>query len=252
MGFLKECQYHVHFYEVDYKKRILPSAIINYFQDIAIAQSEEVGVGIDFLAEHNLVWALIQWDITIKKYPVFNQDIKVFTRPVAFDKIYAYREFMVQGPQGELMVDAYSLWVLKDIAKKRIIKIPLFMFQNYGIAIDTVAKRKMSKIQEISRVDAEQEFHVRYSDIDTNRHVNNVKYLEWAIETMPLETVVKCILQRIRVSYKKSTLFGEKVRVLTEINEVNGEFNGIHKIENEQGQAVCLLETVWIKDLSKD
>ncbi|MEL7565830.1 MAG: acyl-ACP thioesterase domain-containing protein [Dehalobacterium sp.] len=248
MGLSKELNYRIHFYEIDYRKRILPAAIINYFQDIAIMQSEELGVGIDFLAEHNLAWSLIQWDIKIHKYPVLGQEVKVFTRPVAFDKFYAYREFRVMGPQDELMADAYSLWVLKDVAKKRITKIPAFMFETYGITTGNIPEKEMVKPWEISRIDSEKEFLVRYSDIDTNRHVNNVKYFEWAIETMPLETVVKCILEKIRISYKKGTLFGDKVRVQTEIKAENKAVTGIHKITNEQDQTVCLLETAWVNE----
>ncbi|ATW25202.1 acyl-[acyl-carrier-protein] thioesterase [Candidatus Formimonas warabiya] len=251
MGFLKERHYRVHYYEIDYKKRILPAALINYLQDVATAQSEELGVGIDFLAENHLAWPLIQWDIRIAKYPVFDEEIKVSTRPMAFDKFYAYREFFVEGPDGTGLAEAYSLWILKDTAKNRIAKIPFFMFEKYGVAAEDVPQREMSKPRELSRVDVEKEFGVRYSDIDTNRHVNNVKYLEWAMETMPIETVVKCVLHRIRINYKRSTLFGEKVRVCTEIiHGTKGEITGLHQIENEQGQTVCLLETAWIKEES--
>lgn len=244
----KERKYRVHFYEIDYKKRIMPSAIINYLQDIAIVQSEELGLGIDFLAENHMAWSLIQWDINIHKYPVMGQKVKVFTRPVAFEKVHAYREFLIHGQNGDLMVDAYSLWILKDIIKKRIIKIPPFMFENYGVSLDTVPTRELIGPKDINRVDVEKKFLVRYSDIDTNRHVNNVKYLEWAVETMPVDTMVKYTLRRIRIRYKKSTLFGDEVKVMTEINQDQEKINGVHKINNNQGQTVCLLETIWTRE----
>ena len=33
-------------------------------------------------------------------------------------------------------------------------------------------------------------FKVRYGDIDSNMHVNNVRYVEWAIESLPLDIVL--------------------------------------------------------------
>lgn len=47
------------------------------------------------------------------------------------------------------------------------------------------------------------EFIARYSDIDTNRHVNNVKYADWSIEIVPLDIVMSYCLKRMKITYKK-------------------------------------------------
>ena len=38
----------------------------------------------------------------------------------------------------------------------------------------------------------------RRSDIDMNGHINNVTYLGWALETVPMETFLTCKLHQAR------------------------------------------------------
>ena len=38
----------------------------------------------------------------------------------------------------------------------------------------------------------------RRSDIDMNGHINNVTYLGWALETVPLDTFLTCKLHQAR------------------------------------------------------
>ena len=53
----------VRYSETGGRKTSSMATIANYFQDCAILQSEEVGIGLDYLAEHNRAWFLISWQI---------------------------------------------------------------------------------------------------------------------------------------------------------------------------------------------
>ena len=44
------------------------ATIANYFQDCAILQSEEVGIGLDYLAEHHRAWFMVSWKIEVDIY----------------------------------------------------------------------------------------------------------------------------------------------------------------------------------------
>ena len=51
MGVRTEKEYEVHYYEVNYRLDCKMSSIINYFCDIGAIQSNDLGVGIDYLTE---------------------------------------------------------------------------------------------------------------------------------------------------------------------------------------------------------
>lgn len=57
-GIMTEREYIIHYYEVDIKKRCLITSLMNYLQDIALTQSADCGVGIDYLNENKLAWVL--------------------------------------------------------------------------------------------------------------------------------------------------------------------------------------------------
>ena len=38
-------------------------AIVDYFQDVSTFQSEDLGVGIDFLKEKDLLWVMSAWQV---------------------------------------------------------------------------------------------------------------------------------------------------------------------------------------------
>lgn len=42
------------------------ATIANYFQDCAIFDSEQAGIGIEYLKDHNRAWFLISWQIDVE------------------------------------------------------------------------------------------------------------------------------------------------------------------------------------------
>ncbi|WP_399168469.1 hypothetical protein [Tepidibacillus sp. HK-1] len=119
------------------------------------------------------------------------------------------------------------------------------IYQAYGLDPEQIKDSEMSKLDEPREIEYMKDFTVRYSDIDTNKHVNNAKYVEWAIETIPLETVLNYSLNNIKAMYKKETKYGTKVQVRTEIVTESDQLRGLHQIVDEQDTTLCLLETTW-------
>ena len=73
-------------------------------------------------------------------------------------------------------------------------------------------------MEEILKIDEDEnsfkkKFNVRYSDIDSNGHVNNVNYVEWAIESVPLEVVKNFNIERIKIIFEKESIYGDEVNV---------------------------------------
>lgn len=242
---LFEQEYRIHYYEIDYKKRALITSLMNYFDDVATCQSEKLRVGIDYLRERNLAWMLYKWDIDIYKYPVFGERVIVRTAPHSFYKFYAYRWFEILSQKGEKLVSANSQWLFVNTAKKRPMKIPEEMYEIYKVGADN--SLEIEDIAPPSSVDTEKIFNVRYSDIDTNRHVNNVKYAAWAIETVPLDIVLNYTLANLKVTYKKETTYGKTIKALAQIIKQGDEITCRHSIVDENEKELCLLESKWAK-----
>ena len=59
----------IRYSEVEEDKFLSVSGIINYFQDCSTFQSEDIGLGFDFLESQNRAWVINAWQIVIEKFP---------------------------------------------------------------------------------------------------------------------------------------------------------------------------------------
>jgi len=238
-------EYEIHFYEIDYKKRALLTSIVNYLGDIAIVQSDSIGVGLDDLAKSNLSWVIYKWDINMIRYPVIGEKITVRTWPFSFRKFYAYRQYEILDKDGQVIGTADSVWFIIDTEKRKAHKIGSEMYAAFRLSEDNKQSLDFGKLNPPEVIDEERSFDVRYSDIDTNRHVNNVKYMDWALETVPVDIVLKYTLKNIKVIYEKETTYGEVIKASTQIIYEDDKVVCLHKIEDKDGNRLTLAKTTW-------
>jgi len=239
--------YNIHYYEVDIHKRAYITKIMNYLGDMAMFQSESLGVGMEYLKNNKMAWVLYKWDITMNSYPLLNETIKVETYAYSLNRFYAYRKYEISDDTGNIIGQADSVWILINTDRRRPMRITKDMYEVYGIDNSTNNKPiEIEKILPINKVDSEKSFRVRYSDIDTNKHVNNVKYVDWALETVPKDIVLNYQLKNIKVTYEKETTYGETITVSTEIIRSEEKIICRHKIINEEGIELTLLESTWV------
>lgn len=90
-------------------------------------------------------------------------------------------------------------------------------------------------------------FKVRYGDIDSNMHVNNVRYVEWAIESLPLEIVLNYELKELSVIFEKECRYGAEISASYEIKENEDEVLILHKIADNEGKELTVLTSSWKK-----
>ena len=239
-------KYNIHYYEVDINKKALITSIMNYLGDIAMYQSETLGVGIDYLKENKMAWVLYKWDITMESYPILNETISVQTYAHSFKRFYADRIYDIFDSKGNKIGHADSVWILINTVRRRPIRVTKDMYEVYGIDDSTNTLTDIENILSINKVNSEKSFKVRYSDIDTNMHVNNVKYAAWALETIPKDVILVCELKNIKVTYIKETKYGEIIKVGTQVIKEVDKTICRHRIVNEEGVELTLLESIWV------
>ncbi|MDF2883316.1 MAG: acyl-ACP thioesterase [Clostridiaceae bacterium] len=242
-------EYEIHYYEIDYKKKLLLTSLMSFFGDLGNHQSEDFNVGIDYMTEHKKTWVLYKWSINIKRYPLLGEIITIKTIPNSFNKFYAYRKYEVYDSYENLIITADSVWFLIDIEKRKPLRISDDMYLAYGISKDDNVDVKVKKIKAPEQTQYEKIFNVRYSDIDTNKHVNNVNYVAWALETVPKNIVLNYSLNNIIVTYEKETTYGDTVKSIAQvIDKEDGNILCNHKIESDNGTELTIIETNWIRN----
>lgn len=197
----------VRYSEVDESQQLSVTGIINYLQDCSTFQSEDLELGIDYLRKHHRAWWLSSWQIVIERAPKLGEEIVISTWPYDFKGIYGYRNFTIQGRQGEYLVKANSVWFFFDTEAGRPVRVGEEDVRGYGTAGD--AKLDMEYAPRRIALPSEYEeapvIAVGRHHIDTNHHVNNAQYVEIAREVLP-EGIKIC---ELRVEYKKAAVLGD-------------------------------------------
>lgn len=239
-------KYEIHYYEVDSKLRCKLSSIINFICDVGTQQSEYLGGGIEYCTKNNCAWVFYKYDIKICRYPMFGETISITTQPVGFKKFYGLRKYIIKDAEGNLIGEALALFFLINIEKRRPMRIQREQYDIYGVDGDVDYDISMDKLERTEEEQYRKEFNIRYSDIDSNNHVNNVKYVEWAIEAVPIEVVNNYILKRLKVNFEKETTYGDKISVSATLKKIdNSNLKSYHTIANSEGNEVTLLEADW-------
>jgi medium-chain acyl-[acyl-carrier-protein] hydrolase len=242
-GFQK--YYEIYYFQIDQNKEVTPISILQFLEDIATSHSEAVGLGIDYLKAEGSGWVLNRWLLKMSSYPKLGDKILVETWPSKFDRFYGTREFRIVAENGDILGRASSLWIFLNLDKKRPMRIPTHFEQAYGLVEQQQVKESFQDFPEWCQAESALRFHVRKSDIDTNGHVNNTRYVEWMLEGITEGVTRDYQLSELEVIYKKETMYGADIH-----SEIKAQKNlypkYYHRILDENRvQELALGRTVW-------
>lgn len=236
----------IRYSELDCNLTLKTSSLLQFLQDLASENAEELGFGYSYIIQHNLAWFLLKLHIEFDMYPkgLYSLDIK--TEPRGYNKLFAFRDFQIKHC-GEIIGRAVSTWGLVDIEARSMTNM-VDMFTGHS-QMKPLEKRetdlKYNKISPITNVSREKIFEVRFDDLDVNQHVNNANYITWAFETLDFDFRTQMSLRTLDMVFKKEAKYGEKILVQVEINENQT----IHLIKNAvTNEELCLVSALWIKE----
>jgi acyl-ACP thioesterase len=237
-------EFIVRSYEVDSQGMASAPSICNYLQEVAGNHATELGVAVDHLFKKNMTWVLSRLHVHVSRYPAWRENIKIETWPSGRQGKFATRDFLIYDEKGKILVRATSSWMVIDLKTLRPITMPDFMddihLPNRPRAIDD----EFPKLPLPTSREGERQFDVRLSDLDINQHVNNVKYIEWALESVPLEMWSKKMMVGLEISFRTETKYGE--RILIQAEQQDDTY--LHRVVAAHDQRdLAVLRTRWKK-----
>lgn len=202
-------KHKVSYSEISTDQQINVAQAIRYFQDTSTFHSEEVGDTVDSLKNKQCAWLLSAWQLEIERYPTFGEEIIISTWPHENKNLFAQRNFQMKDAEGNSLMKANSIWFYFDFQTKAPRKILPEYVDCYGIEERLPMNYKGRKVMLPEGIAGEHKdsFLVRKSDLDTNGHVNNSKYVEMALEYVKNENKVI----GMRADYRKSALLNDRI-----------------------------------------
>ena len=206
--------YKIKYSDVGIDNKLTLKSLVETLQEAAIGHSEQAGYGVNNIENTQIAWLLLDWKVQIISYPHSNQFITVKTWPRVFDKLYSYRDFEVYDEENNLVAIASSKWFAIDTESKKIRKLTPEITNAYGEPVtksvfDDPFKRKVTVPENLK-------LHFSYTtqrrDIDTNGHVNNLNYIDYALESLDEEIFNNTTFKNLEIEYKKEIKLKENIK----------------------------------------
>ncbi len=235
--------YSVEYSHMNCNLALKPYSLLNYLQDIASENAQQLGFGYSYISSRNLAWFLIKYRMEFSEYPVGVYDLKISTRPRGYNKLFAYREFELLNNE-KIFGKIFSMWTVVDLDKRTPVLIaPVINNPNMVPYQKQEDDLTFSKIKQLSKIDAQKEFIVRYNDLDVNGHANNGNYVIWAFETLNQDFLNNHKIKTLDMMFKKEARYDESVISQVEFLSDN---KTLHRLSNNNDEDLCVLECEWI------
>jgi acyl-ACP thioesterase len=208
-------KYTVQFGNVDQSGRLAPTAVFEYFQNVAMNHAEDLGCGREVMQKTGQVWILSRLSVVMDERPQLGQSITVRSWPRSWEKLFALRDYDILDETGKPLICGRSGWIILDIEKRRPLRpqtvvdtLPL----NDGLNALPSGARALASRQNLVKVG---ERKAVYSDIDYNGHVNNVRYIQWISDIIDAEQLTSADLLRLDINYMSEIFPGEVTELWT-------------------------------------
>ncbi len=224
----------VRYSELDADGRMSLTAILNLLQDCCTFQSEEIGIGVAFLQRERRAWVLSSWQVVVNRYPGMGEKLYSYTWPYGFKGFLGFRNFKIEDGKGETVAYANSIWTYLDTEKKIPVKVPKEVKERYVFEPPYEMECAGRKIRTEEGMLPGEPVRAGRLYLDTNRHVNNGKYIMIAQEYLPEDFKV-C---QIRAEYKKAAV--RPGIIYPKVKEGCGRF--LVSLENEAAEPYAIVE----------
>ncbi len=240
-------QFELRYFEMDKFGVALPSTILILLEEAAADHCYSIGHSLYQLEEQNIGWVLVAGFLEMERYPRYKEKITIRTWLSQYSTVRGFRENIIYDEQSNIIGRAKGLWVFFDIERRR--PVPIFedIKEKWSLcSTESISYNVAKPIKPIIDFDIELKFKINRYDTDMNKHVSNIRYLQWVLESIPEEIVDNYYLYAIDGRFISEANYGQTIISLTKNDTEDTSFT--HAIKIEGTDKVCATATtIWKK-----
>jgi len=202
--------YDVTSYHADFMQQLSPVSLFCFLQESAWRHADSRGFGWSDLAAKNEFWVLAKIHARVNRMPNWVEKIRLETWGKKPELLTAFRDFEFFDNNNQSIICATSSWHILNMQSHRPISLSGFVDDFPIIDNRHAIEVKPQKIQ-IPTCDATKgdTYRVLPSDIDMNQHVNNTRYVQWAMDSIPFEFQREHVVCEVNVNFLSEARVGE-------------------------------------------
>lgn len=193
---------------VDFTLRASATSIINYMLNVAGVDASNKGFGVEALQNQSFTWVLSRLAVEIMRQPAQHASIEIATWVNEFNRLSSTRNFRV-SEGDELVAAGVSQWCMLNMESRQVVDMSLLRdtYERAMVAEPSpiASPQRLRPIEPTVTMSRP----VAYSDIDFNRHVNTLRYIELMFDAFPIELIEHNNGMRIDINFIAEARYGE-------------------------------------------
>lgn len=229
-------------YLTDFRGKATLPMIGGFMLQAATKHAEERGFGYSSMTSKKRVWVLSRMAIELFEYPKNDTTLVIKTWVASVNRLFTERYFSFEDKNGKEIGFAKSLWASIDLESRK----PTNVLDLEGLTDFIVEKdcpiQNMAKIPLLKDnfINVSQ-FTVKYSDIDINKHLNSMKYIEHFVDVFDVDLFKHKEIRRIEINYISEGRYGSNLDILEKTIE-----NNTFILEMRDGETnICSTKIMW-------
>jgi len=203
--------YTIGWHDTDASGKLSPVAICKYLMETASQHAERSGFGYEAAIKHKQLWVIVRLIVKMKKYPVWGETIFVETWASGLKGLYAFRDYHIFNEKKEIIGEAVSTWMVINMNTRRPQEVNIVKEHLHLINHEKALGYFPEKIAVPGKLNEIFVHQVRYHDIDFHQHVNNNRYMEWALNALPFEKIKGSTIQSFQVNFMSEAVLNDQI-----------------------------------------
>ncbi|KAI4335804.1 hypothetical protein L6164_014413 [Bauhinia variegata] len=264
-GLVFRQNFSIRSYEIGADRTASIETLMNHLQETALNHVKTAGLlGDGFgstpeMCKKNLIWVVARMQVVVDRYPTWGDVVQVDTWVSASGKNGMRRDWLVRDCKtGETLTRASSVWVMMNKLTRKLSKIPEEVrgeIESYFVDSCPVVdedNRKLPKLDDDTADYIRSGLTPKWSDLDVNQHVNNVKYIGWILESAPQSILESHELVSMTLEYRRECGRDSVLQSLTAVSGADvgdlthsGQVECKHLLRLEDGAEIVRGRTEW-------
>ena len=202
--------------------------------EVATDHANTLGIGFEHLIESGHTWVLSRMSVQILRLPGVNEPYSITTWIESINRSFSERMFAVTDAQGSVCAYARSTWVVLNIQSRTLGDISAIITRPDALISDRTIPMAPARRQRPLPADAPEIYgHTfKYCDLDSNLHVNTVRYVELLLNAFSPEFHASHPIGRLDVAFQRECHYGEHSS-LAAIESPDGTYEAEIRVDGE-------------------
>lgn len=203
---------------------VFPSCMLGDMQETSEGGVLQYGMDTDSLLKNDFCWIILKMSVRMKRLPKWRETFKVRTWNAGVSGLFFRRSYYICDADDNVIGSADSLWIIADVNSHRPVrpKNILAMYDKPDMEISISAPQNDFELDftipsvsfpsdEVIGDSPLMSKYADYSEIDSNNHVNNTRYVSWALDALHKYGVNVDGIKDFDITYHAEVKESEKV-----------------------------------------